>query len=126
GVYSGSFSASNRYLVSYNQSFDTGTVRVWGDNQISGSTWALDYSAQLYASAASLPFPLRGILNSATVNATYDANAITQLVTATYNGATWDIVGSSTGVLCSGVNAGAATDCPSSNPEFRITITNLA
>jgi len=42
-----------------------------------------------------------------------------------YNGSTWDITGSSTGVILSGVSASAPTDCPSgAGKQFNITITN--
>src|SRR5262249_26125188 len=64
-----------------------------------------------------------GHSNAATV-IPYDANAVSQLVTATYNGSTWDITGSASGIICAGVSAGVTTNCPASNSQFSITITN--
>ena len=112
------------YLLNY--STNTGVVQIYGDYQLSGSTLTLDYANVLYASTATTPADMSGHGNSATVNSTNDAKAVSQLVIATYNGSTWDIKGSSTGVICSGVSgATSATDCPSgAGKQFNITITN--
>ncbi|OGS21758.1 MAG: hypothetical protein A3J70_05745, partial [Elusimicrobia bacterium RIFCSPHIGHO2_02_FULL_61_10] len=42
--------AAGKYVVSYNQDYATGTVRLWGDYTVSGSTLTLDYASQLYTS----------------------------------------------------------------------------
>ena len=123
GISTAAFNTAGTYLVSYNQNAATGTVVVYGDYQLAGSTLSLDYANNLYSSTATTPMDMSGHGNSASINSTYDANAVSQLVTATYNGATWDIAGSSTGVLCSGVGT-SATDCPSgANKQFNITLT---
>src|SRR5262249_49135365 len=53
GILNSGFIQAGNYLVSYNQSFATGTVLVYGDYTVSGSTITLDYSAvQLHATAS--------------------------------------------------------------------------
>jgi len=98
------FAQPGSYLVNYTT--NTGIVQVYGDYQISGSTLALDYTNELYASTATTPIDMSGHGNSAVVNQTYDAYAVSQLITATYQSGTWSVVGSSTGLpvlnLCLG------------------------
>ena len=117
------FAKPGSYLLIY--STTTGLVQVYGDYQLAGSTFTLDYANELYASTATTPADMSGHGNLATVNQSYDANAVSQLVTLIYNGSTWDVNGSSTGVICTGLSAGSAHDCPNSgSKQFNITITN--
>src|SRR5207302_2001717 len=51
GISTSGFSQTGAYLISYNQNYATGTVRIYGDYTVSGSTLTLDYAAQTYAGA---------------------------------------------------------------------------
>ena len=48
GVSAAGFSQTAAYLISYNQNFGTGTVRIYGDYAVSGSTLTLDYGVATY------------------------------------------------------------------------------
>ena len=121
-VYPSEFTAAGSYLLYY--STNPGVVQLYGNYQASGSTLTLDYANELYASTATTPADMSGHGSTGTVNSTYDSGAVSQLVTATYNGTTWDLVGSSTS-LCSGLTAGSPQDCPSgAGKQFNITFLN--
>ena len=45
------FSQAGASLISYGQNFATGTVRIYGDYQVSGSTFTLDYATTTYSGA---------------------------------------------------------------------------
>ena len=51
GISASGFSQTGSYLISYNQSFATGTVRIYGDYLVTGSTLTLDYAAETYTGA---------------------------------------------------------------------------
>ncbi|MFH1724688.1 MAG: right-handed parallel beta-helix repeat-containing protein, partial [Elusimicrobiota bacterium] len=76
GISTAGFNREGNYLLSYNQDFDTGTVRVWGDYPLLGSTLTLDYSAQLHASTATTPKLMRGTGHSISIGSTHDAYAL--------------------------------------------------
>jgi len=70
--------SANSYILSYNPNYgsgaSTGTVQVWGDYQISGSTFTLDFSTNSYAATATTPKAMRGS-SIAVMISTSDANA---------------------------------------------------
>src|SRR5262249_47029023 len=51
GIDLGGLNQAGSYLISYNQSFATGTVRIYGDYTVSGSTFTLDYGTETYSGA---------------------------------------------------------------------------
>jgi len=94
------FNQTGNYLVSYNQDFSTGTVRVYGDYTVTGSTLTLDYNTNLYASTATAPKQMAGTnAHSAVIKTTYDAKALSQLITVAYktSDSLWHVNGSVTG-----------------------------
>src|SRR5262249_20657035 len=115
-------------LISYNQDYDTGTVRVWGDYALSGSTLTLDYASSLYQASAFGPilvYNQNGLAqtSSVTISGINNAYAISQAITITYNGTGWDVTGSSTpGTLCTISGDSGTSDCPVVNPQFQLTV----
>ena len=97
GISTAGMSVEGTSLISYNQDADTGTVRIWGNYQLAGSTLTLDYATQLYASNATVPKLMRGTGHSAAVSYTSDLYAVSQLITITYRSGAWHVDGSSTG-----------------------------
>jgi len=95
GIYLTGFAKQGSYLVNYSTS--PGVVQVYGDYQLSGSTLTLDYSAQLYASSATTPVAMIGSSLSGMSVVLIDSNVVSQLVTMTYDGSAYQVVGSSTG-----------------------------
>ena len=99
-------------------------AQVYGDYVVSGSTLTLDYANELYASAATTPALMIGSGESAVVNATYDAYAVSQLITITYNGTNWNVVGSTSGALCTIPGSVLTGECPNNaSHQFHLTIT---
>ncbi|MDO8805380.1 MAG: NosD domain-containing protein [Elusimicrobiota bacterium] len=87
-------------LISYNQDYDTGTVRIWGNYQVAGSTLTLDYASRLYGSANTTPKLMRGAGHSITLVTTNDAATLSELITVkNTSGNTWTVTGSSSGFL---------------------------
>ncbi len=85
GIDTSGINMSGTSLVSYNQDLSTGTVQIYGDYNVTGSTLTLDYAANVYSSTASAPKQMFGSnAHTAAVNTTYDAKAVTQLITITY------------------------------------------
>ncbi|MFC1522486.1 fibronectin type III domain-containing protein [Elusimicrobiota bacterium] len=114
------------FLISYNQDYDTGTVRIWGDYSLSGSTLTLDYNTDLYASTATVPDITKGTSISAiSVNSTNDANALSQLVTVKYNSSDnlWHVTGSSSGAMGTLAAGGGTADFPGASAQFNLTLT---
>ncbi|MFH1725254.1 MAG: fibronectin type III domain-containing protein, partial [Elusimicrobiota bacterium] len=124
GISTGGFNKAGNRLISYNQNFDTGTLRMWGDYLVSGSTLTLDYSTRLYASTATAPKLMRGIGHSAALVTTEDATAVSQLIAIEYRGGQWHVDGSVSGAdmrTFTGSPAGLAV--PSSTPQFTLDFT---
>src|SRR5205814_1493087 len=91
---------ASRYVLAYNLNYATGTLRVYGDYTASGSTVTLDYASQVYASTATTPKTMRGSgWTTLRVDSTNDTNALSQLITVTWDGANYNVVGSSSGSL---------------------------
>lgn len=98
---SGPGSATNA-MISYNQDFATGTVRVTGDARVDGETWTLDHAQPLWRASASTPVLMRGTGHAASVAPPSDATAVTQLVSIRcVSGAAnqWVVEGSSSGAM---------------------------
>ena len=114
GILTTGFNQAGNYVISYNQDFATGTVHIFGDYTVAASTLTLDYSTNTYASSATGPQLMRGAAHTATVNYTNDANAVSQLITITFDGSNWVVTGSSTpGTLCTIAGAsGGTANCP--------------
>ena len=67
---------------------------------MTGSTFTLDYASPLYASIATPPKVMQGAsITGISVNSTSDANAVTQLITISYNGTLWQVTGSVSGSM---------------------------
>ncbi|HNW44637.1 MAG TPA: right-handed parallel beta-helix repeat-containing protein, partial [Elusimicrobiales bacterium] len=87
------------YLLSYNQDYATGTVRMWGNYQVAGSTLTLDYAAETYAAANTSPRLMRGTGHSIAHVTTGNAT-LSELITVRHTGgATWEVSGSSSGLI---------------------------
>ena len=54
GISTAGFSQTAAYLISYNQNFATGTVRIYGDYAVSGSTFTLDYGVATYTGSGDM------------------------------------------------------------------------
>ncbi|MFH1724222.1 MAG: NosD domain-containing protein, partial [Elusimicrobiota bacterium] len=125
GLSTAGFNREGNYLLSYDQDLDTGTVRLWGDYLVSGSTLTLDYSTRLYASTATAPKIMRGdSISQITVNSTDDDNALSQLVAVAYDFTDnlWHVTGSSSGELGTLPSPGGTADFPLSDPQFNLTL----
>jgi hypothetical protein len=64
----GNFNKSNASLISFGQNFATGTVRIYGDYQLSGSTFTLGYATPTYTGAPDANYQKKlyfGLANSA-------------------------------------------------------------
>jgi len=111
-------------LISYNQDADTGTVRIWGNYQLAGSTLTLDHAQQLYASANTTPKLMRGTGHSITLVTTNDAATLSELITVKHTGGnSWTVTGSASGVLgtfTQGVSG--YYDFTNSKVNFRLTV----
>src|SRR5439155_22420078 len=93
------FAKPGNYVINY--STTPGVVQVYGDYTVSGSTFTLDYATNTYAATATSPKAMRGA-STAVVTSTSDANAVSQLITLTYNQTgnnDWDVNGSSSGYM---------------------------
>ena len=123
----GGFEYPSNYLVSYNQDngvgADTGTVRIFGDYVVSGSTFAMDYSSQVYTSTNTLPKLMFGTGHSITSVTTFDGATLSELITVTYQGGnSWQVVGSSSGVLGSLTCAAGSMGCSFSSGKVALTM----
>ena len=121
GIPGSDFQTAGEYLVNYS----SGVVQVYGDYVVNGSTLTLDYASQLYTSTSTNLKLMIGSGHAATVNTTSDANAVSQLISITYNGSNWIVTGSSTtGTLCTiaaGGNTGSPASC-GSPVQFTLTV----
>lgn len=110
-------------LISYSQDHDTGTVRIWGNYQMAGSTLTLDHAALLYTSTATAPKLMRGAGHSASVVSTNDTYAVSQLITITFDagGPYWRVEGSSSGLLSTFTGSLVNQSFPAANPQFKLT-----
>ncbi|MBI4425856.1 MAG: right-handed parallel beta-helix repeat-containing protein, partial [Elusimicrobia bacterium] len=117
--------SAGRRLASYSQDLDTGTLRLWGDYAVSGSTFALEHGTQLYASTATAPKPMRGAGHSASVGLTYDPGAVSQYVTIRRDAAAgnWRVEGSVTGLMGTFSGSIGYTPFPSAGPHFALSFT---
>jgi hypothetical protein len=121
-----SFNDSSSYILSYAQDYDTGTVRLWGNYTLSGSTLTLDYSAQLYDSKATTPKLMRGSGHSVSISTdtVSGPNALSQLITIEYRGAQWHVDGSSSGADMRVFTGNQANlPIPAALPQFYLTLT---
>ncbi len=110
------------WLLSYGQNGSSGTLRLWGDYAIAGSTLTLDRSARLYSSFSTAPKLMRGGGHSITGLATDDASARSEIVTVEDEGGDlWRVYGSSSGVLGS-FTAGPYSSYAFSGPGLSFTL----
>ncbi len=115
------FKAGN-WLFSYGQNGSPGTLRLWGDYALAGSTLTLDRSARLYSSFATAPKLMRGGGHSLTGLTTDDASARSEIVTVKDEGGDlWRVYGSSSGVLGSFM-AGPYSSYAFSGPGLSFTL----
>ncbi|MFC1679236.1 right-handed parallel beta-helix repeat-containing protein, partial [Elusimicrobiota bacterium] len=119
---------TGNHIISYNQDFDTGTVRVWGDYVVYGGTLTLEYGGQVYASSTTMPVTIRGTGHSAAVAQTYDADAISQIISIEYRSGEWHVAGSSSGadLVTPFTGNQPALDIPTASPQVRINFTEGA
>ncbi|MDO8805385.1 MAG: NosD domain-containing protein, partial [Elusimicrobiota bacterium] len=111
-------------LISYNQNSDTGTVRIWGNYRVAGSTLTLDHSSPLYRASNTEPKLMRGTGHSVTVTDLSDTYAVSQLITIHFRPpGVWQVDGSSSGANMQSFSAGGPWSVPGSNPQFKITLT---
>lgn len=119
---------AGNYMLSYNQDYSSGTVRLLGNYLLAGSTLTMDYALELYGSTTTSPKLMRGAGHSASIVTTNDANAVSQLVTLTYSasGANWRVEGSSSGLLGTFSGSIVNTAFPAGAPQFNLTFTQGA
>jgi len=126
GIHVTGMDVAGASLISYNQDYDTGTVRIWGNYQLAGSTLTLDYTTQLYVSTATTPKLMRGTGHSAIVEATYDNYAVSQLITINYRSGSWHVDGSSTGIdMLTFTGSQPSLNVPAGNPQFSMNFTQV-
>src|SRR5262249_22789922 len=121
GIQTSGFVHTNSYLLNY--STNTGLLQVYGDYQLSGSTLTLDYANALYVSTATNLRVMQGSGSTFSVDSTSDTTAVNQLVTVTWDGSAWQVVGSTTGSMGSYNTSGVSQPFPTSNTQFMMTIT---
>ena len=95
GVYASGFAKPGSYLLSYNQDYDTGTVRIWGDYTISGSTFTLAYTSETYTGGGDANMPKKLYLGPAASGLNNGRSKIT--------------IGTTGGFVLKGVSSGAVT-----------------
>ena len=110
--------STGTYVLNYS----TGIVQVYGDYTVSGATWTFDYATQLYPSSNTTPKAMKGSGTTFTVNSTSDTTAASQLVTMTWDGSVWQVVGSSTGNMGTYSGTGVSRPFPAANTQFMLTI----
>ena len=111
-------------IISYNQDADTGTVRIWGNYRVAGSTLALDYASPLYRASNTAPKLMRGAGHSASVTDVSDTYAVSQLITITYRSGLWHVDGSSSGAdMISFVGNITDLNVPLTNSQFKLSFT---
>ena len=87
-------------MLAYNLNYATGTVRIYGDYAVSGSTFNLNYASHLYASTATTPVLMWGSGHTITSVVTYDTGTLSQLITVENTGGNnWQVSGSSSGII---------------------------
>ena len=128
-VSSTSFATAGSYVLSYNENDNavgaaTGTAVVYGDYQVSGSTFTLDYSTNSYASAFTAAQLITGSGHSISTVTTVDGATLSELITVqNTSGNTWTVSGSSSGVLgtftCA---AGNSSGCAFTNGKVNLTL----
>lgn len=110
GVAISGFNIEGNYLLSYDQSSDTGTLRIWGDYLISGSTLSLQYSQRLYRSTHTAVVLVRGSGHQVSAIVPSDGAALSELILITaIGGGNWKVEGSSSGVLDASFSCAAGT-----------------
>lgn len=115
------FRAGN-WLLSYGQNGAAGTLRLWGDYALGGSTLTLDNSSRLYSSYATQPKLMRGSGHSITGLVTDDASARPEIITVENEGGDlWRVYGSSSGLLGT-FAAGPLASYSFSAPGFGFTL----
>lgn len=125
GVSTAGLVGYGRNYISFNENLATGTVRVYGDYGIDGTTLTLDFAAGLYPSTAT---PARVVfgdsVTGAAVNSTSDNAAVTQSIRITYQSsdALWHVVGAVSGELGTLPPGGGTADFPSGTPQFNLTL----
>ncbi|PCI36618.1 MAG: hypothetical protein COB53_08925, partial [Elusimicrobia bacterium] len=111
------------YLLSYDQDFTTGSLRIYGDYEVAGSTLTIDHNTRIYTSTHTDPKTMQisaGSLHVVEVCSTDDASAVSQLITIERQGGVWNVTGSGSGSLGVLAVAGCAgTDFT----QFRLGIT---
>ncbi|MCX5786277.1 MAG: fibronectin type III domain-containing protein [Elusimicrobia bacterium] len=125
GVSADGMDVDGASLISYNQDFDTGTVHIWGNYRLAGSTLTLDYTSRLYVSTNTAPKLMRGVGHSITAVATDDAATLSELITVKHTGGnSWTVTGSSSGVLGTFTQSisGYHDFADSSKVHFRLTV----
>ncbi|MFC1679203.1 FG-GAP-like repeat-containing protein, partial [Elusimicrobiota bacterium] len=97
---SAGFTQERNHVASFQQDFDTGTVRIWGDYGIYGSTATIDYSARLYDAGYSGGLAVKGPYQPTANFNVNNGTTLSELITVTYTGGgNWDVEGSSSGVI---------------------------
>ncbi len=125
GISTAGFNGVGRSLLSYDQDYDTGTLRLWGDYSLSASTLTLDYASPLYASTATAPKLMRGVGHSGSVLSTNDANAVSQRIVVRYEAwaSQWRVSGAVSGSLGTFSGSITNTSFPSGSPQFNLSFT---
>lgn len=125
GMFVTGFDDPAKNLLSYTQNYATGTLRIHGDYVLNSGGLTLDRASRLYGASATTPKIMRGgSLASVTVDAVYDAAAVSQLVTVQFDAADsqWHVSGLTDGELGTLPAGGGTADFPSGSPQFRLTL----
>ncbi|MBI4056524.1 MAG: right-handed parallel beta-helix repeat-containing protein, partial [Elusimicrobia bacterium] len=118
GISTAGFNRDGNYLLSYNQSGESGTARLWGDYTLSNASLILDETAPLYRSTATVPQVMRGAGHSASVLNTQDTSAVSQIITIQRYQNYWIVEGSRSGPLGSFSGSISYQPFPPASPQF--------
>jgi len=114
--------AEKKWVASFNQDYDTGTVRFWGDS-VEDSTISFTYSGMLYESTATGVRLMRGVGHKGRVESIDDTRAVAQIISIEYWGGQWHVEGSSSGPDMASFSGDQIIPIPvpGTDPQFYLT-----
>lgn len=113
-----------RSLISYRHNQASGTTVIYGDLQLNGESFLMNYNFHTYVATATMPLLMKGTGHSASVSGVSDAFAQTQLITIERDlDNKWHVEGSQSGpdMIPPFTGNQVNVPVPSSNPQFYLT-----
>ncbi|MFH2203946.1 MAG: right-handed parallel beta-helix repeat-containing protein [Elusimicrobiota bacterium] len=122
GISSWGLNESGESLLSYDQDDATGTLRLYGDYELLGSTWTFDTSLNLYAATHTAARLMRGSGHQIYNIAPQDIGAVNEVISVEWMGTDWRVEGSASGVLDGGFWCPAGNTCGFTDPVVDFTL----